>query len=177
MRTKPLLLLLALAPLLSACPNELAAINNRLNISPVTITVQPKQAIIGDKVNVIVKATLAVGERSTFIEVPLSVGIGGCFSEGVDANGIVINETGFCSPASNSLSSKYRLLDGSTYFEEFGDVVLRRGEERTFEHSFSFTLDKADEVMLRPVVYFKSQEDLGPEGSGSSPVNVSFQQP
>lgn len=157
MRVKSLLLLLVLAPLLSACPNELAAIDDRLNISPVTLVVQPEQAIVGDEVNVTVKAMLAVDPRSTFAEVSLSASIGVCFNEGVDSNGVAINETGLCSPNSNSLSSKYRLLDGSSYFKAFPDVVLRRGEERTFEHSFSFTLDEADEVMLESIVLFEAE--------------------
>ena len=176
MRLK-LLLLLVFAPLLSACPNELAAINDQLNISPVTMTVQPEQAVAGEKVNVTVKATLAIGAGSTFTEVPLSVSMGVCFNEGIDASGIAINETGFCDRDNKNLSSKYRLLDGSTYFKEFSDVVLRRGEERTFEHSFSFTVDEADEVMLESIVLFEAEKYIGSGTSGSFPTNVSFQQP
>ena len=177
MKAKSLLLFLFLVPLLSACPGELAAINDRPEISSITITAQPEQAVVGDEVNVTAKATLTVDSRSAFAEIPLSVSMGVCFSEGVDASGIAINVDGFCNPFDNSLSPKYRLLNGSTYFKKFSDVLLRRGEERTFEHSFSFTLDEADEVMLESVGLFETKRYAGFGTSSSFPVNISFKQP
>ena len=174
MKAKLLPLLLAFVPLLSACTNELAAINDRIDVNPVTITSQPKQAKIGDEVVVTLGATLEVDARSTFAEVPLSVSIGACFTEGMGTDRSFINSEGFCKPVNNALSAKYRLLNGSTYFEKFPDIVLRRGEKRTFEHSFSFTLDEADNVVLYPFVYYEPERELAPNTDSGDSVGISF---
>ena len=97
MKTKLLVLLLALAPFLSACPNELAAIDDRIAVDPITITVQPNQAAIGGKVNVTAKATLIIDPRSTLPEVPLLISIGACFAEGVTKDGTQSTRKAFAS--------------------------------------------------------------------------------
>lgn len=92
--------------------------------------------------------------------------LGVCLAQEV-TDELLLDPQGLCSRSNNTISDRYRLLAGTTYFKNIGDVVVERGSEITFKHSFRFTMDIADDVFLQVSTVFQPEGYNEPTTGGS----------
>lgn len=169
------IILLTLIPLLSACP-EIEDAYDTLDLVPTTLVVSPSKAAVGQPIEVTVEGTIQLDSRSQFAELPVSdIGLGVCFVDQISSDGQQIGESGFCSIDSHTLSSKYTLLDGSTYFKEFPDDTAERGQALTYSHKFSFSLQETGEKTLSANLFFRVNSGVNPEIASGLPFSVTVE--
>ncbi len=165
--TSKTLILSATAFLLCSCVNELPAINDRIDVSARVVGIEPTTTVVGSSVEVAIEGSLSFSEMSWLATQNVAdVLLGVCFVQEV-TDELLLDPQGLCSRSSNTLSSRYRLLDGTSHFKSVGDVVIQRGVEFTFDHSFKFTMDVADDAFLQVAVFFQPEGYDLPIGGGS----------
>ena len=130
----------------------------------VTMTASTLEAGAGDAVTLTFTGGLGLDEKSRVSERKVSgIRIGMCFTRGLrTGDDEFIEPHGFCFGEPQVLPANYRLLDSTDYYTAFDDVAVGRGEERTFEHSFTFTSTKADELTLIPTLWYTDEPFAGP---------------
>lgn len=132
----------------------------------VTMTASSLDAKVGEAVTLTFTGSLELDEKSRVPERAVSdVSIGMCFTHGLTTEEVWIDPRGFCEGEVGSLPPSYRLLNGTDYYKKFDNVVIPRGEKREFTHSFTFTLDEADELVLVPFLVYTDEPFPGPTHS------------
>lgn len=159
-------LLVGLTAVLSACtmPDDQY---DYIVSDGVTVTVSSLDAKVGEAVTLTFTGSLELDEKSRVPERAVSdISVGMCFTHGLTANGEVFADPhGLCEGEVESLPPSYKLLNGTDYHKKFDNVVIPRGEKREFAHSFTFTLDEADELVLVPFLVYTDEPFPGPTHS------------
>lgn len=101
------------------------------------------------------------------------VNLGACFLYAADME----TEGGLCADGEQPLPDRLSMVDGTTVVKDFGDIVVKRGEYRKIEHTFSFTSDQPGTLLIVPVYLFYNgpNEIPGFENGPENIVRVTFE--
>ncbi len=118
----------------------------------VTMTASTLDAGVGEAVILTFTGSFELDAKSRVPQRTVSdISLGMCFTHGFTAvEEVFIDPHGFCEGKPQTLPPNYQLLDNADYYTTFDNVIVERGERRTFEHSFTFTSTEADELTLVP---------------------------
>ena len=170
--SKRLSLLAGLVLILSACttPDDQF---DYIESTPVTITASPLNAKVGEAVEVTLAGNIGLNERSRVPERPISdITLGVCFAPGGTVDDNPVSEShGLCNNEIMLLPTSFQMLNVTEYYEELDDVVVRRGEKLEYNHSFTFTLSEAKELVLVPELNWRDEFFEGPSGSSNIEQN------
>ncbi len=133
-------------------------------------------ARVGEPVEVTVMGGFGAREAYHLEEsVQPGVSLGACFWYEPDktATGGLCGVKGGEHPLPAGLS----MVDGTTFAKDFGDIVVKRGEHRKIEYTFTFTSDQPGEVVVLPGYLFAYDADVGPgyEPGGLNILRVTFE--
>ena len=163
------LLLILLVLSLAACSKR---VDGRL-MEPLSITVSKSQAAVGEPITVTMTGgfvNLAAARSPDLIVADFR--LGACFGKtGTIAGGL-------CLDKDSPLPSYIVIAEGQSYQKTFDKQVIRRGQEVTLKHSFSFTSTEPGSVGLFAVSQRKIYEDSDSPGIGvenSLDVEVQFE--
>ena len=154
---------------------ELRDINDYIVAVPdgVSITASTLNARVGEAVTLTFTGSVKLDTRSRVPQKTVTdLSIGMCFTRGLTVpDEAFIDPHSYCNGEAETLPSNYRLLDGTNYYKTFADVTVLRGETRTFEHSFTFTVTEADTLVLKPTLTFREQGFEGPSSASLTNPN------
>ena len=92
--------------------------------------------------------------------------VGVCLARGLTETDTLIDQRGLCFPEFTPLPLEYRLLAGTSFYEDLADFTVKRGEGRVLEHTFVFTRSEPGEVDLYASVVLTEEGYSGPNLAG-----------
>ena len=133
-------------------------------------------ARVGEPVEVTVMGGFGAREAYHLEEyVQPGVSLGACFWYEPDktATGGLCGVEGGEQPLPAGIST----VDGTDFAKDFGNIVVKRGELRKIEHTFTFTSDQPGEVAVLPGYLFTYDADIDPgyEPGGLSIIRITFE--
>lgn len=168
---------LLLTTLLTACPDIF--VNHSDGVfsgAPLTAKADRSKAFVGEAVEVTLTAGFEVDSSSSLPEYPVSgFRLGACFIQNPRTEDA--SSGGFCNPDSSPLPSWIAMSGDATVVKEFDAFMIKRGDTRRFEHTFTFTATKpgrvaVSSVLQTPYPYEEEGYEYPPAHSGSRAVVI-----
>lgn len=149
---------LVLTLFLTACPDILTNHSDGGFHWPAKAKVDSAKALAGELVKVTLSVGFGLDNDSNFSESPHSgFKLGACLirnSRSQDSS-----RGGFCGAKNLPLPSWAAMSGGAAADKEFDDFVVRRGETRRFEYTFTFTATEPGRVTIEPVMQYLSKRE------------------
>lgn len=158
-----------LALTLAACtpPLEDGAFQNTPRVEADKLT-----ARVGEPVEVTLTGGFEVAEKY-YLEETVVPGLllGACLA-------YVPDETvrgGLCNNDDEPLPDSLSMVSGTTYVKDFGNFVVKRGESRQIQHTFTFTSSQPGEIVIAPAYQIHDDAYESPGFESGTATRVTFE--
>lgn len=131
---------------------------------------------VGEPIEVTLATAFGLPEQSQVPERSIKgIVMSACFGTDIAPSNSLNNAGGYCDPnESDTPPAWITLTDGSSHVLDVPDVVVKRGQEETVEHTFSLTRNEPGEVVIAPTLYYTAEGD-GPAFVSGAYLTVTFE--
>lgn len=140
---------------LSACSPARDEFDYVLTLPP-SATADLTTASVGESVEVTLTATFEMLEQSRVQQRAVrEIEFGACFGSDFVENAL-IDAQGYCNPKQKDKSPPawIELVNGSSHMTDIGDIIVKRGQRKTVEYTFSFTRTEPGDVVIVPTIMY-----------------------
>lgn len=138
------------------------------------IQVDKTAARIGEPVEITLTGGFVAAEKyylETFTAYKVS--LGACFLYTSDMG----TEGGLCLGGEQPLPNGLSIVSSTTPIKDFGDIIVKRGEQREIKYTFAFTSNQPGTVDVVPVYQFgyEPNTDLAIETGPENTIRITFE--
>lgn len=169
---------LSLGVFLSACNPAKDTFDYTLTSSP-TADANQRTVRVSEMVEVKLTTVFELPRQSQVSQRTITgIEFGACFGTDIAQDSKSLNNArGYCDPnqGDDSPPDWITVSNNSSHMSAIPDVIVKRGQKTTVEHTFSFTSTELGEVVILPFIYATPEGD-GPVFRGGTYLAITFEE-